>query len=362
MFIALIAVSAITPSLLILWFFHARDVYREPARVLWATFGLGVLTIPAVLLAVWPVVAFSGLDRISNPYAAGLADAFITAAIPEELFKFSVLYLYAQRHREFDEPMDGVVYGVAAALGFATLENILYVSSGGVGVAVMRAVTAVPCHAFAGAIMGYYVGQAKFRPQERGKLLAIALAAPIILHGLYDFPLLTLKNMGEREPPVSPGAAITGALIATWLVTLIVEAVWALRGASKLRREQLAVERGHQLAAAQAAGQPPPPDKAPSKVKGWLMVVVGFVFAAGGGLITLGLTLGLALADNEKEDIAPLVGVLVVLGIGPLVVGGLLFGFGIRTLNRRFAHDRAVALAPATQLQAAQRGPLPGWS
>ena len=347
MFFALMAVSAVTPSLLILWFFHARDVYPEPARVLWATFGLGVLTIPAVLLTVWPVVAVTGLDHIANPYLGGFANAFIEAAIPEELFKFLVLYLYASRHREFDEPMDGVVYGVAVALGFATLENVLYISGGGMGVAILRALTAVPGHAFAGAIMGYYVGQAKFRPQQRGKLLTLALAVPIVLHGLYDFPLLTLKTMGEREPPISPGTGIVAALLITWLLALTVEAVWALRGASRLRREQLALERGRALAAAVAGGQPPPPPKPSSKVKGWLMVVPGFLFAGAGGLVVLGVSLGLGLAETKREELAPLIAVLVVVGVLPLALGALLFFFGIRTLNRRFYYDRALAHAQA---------------
>ena len=197
MLFALTAVSAVVPSLLLIWFFHARDVFREPPRVLWTTFGLGVLTIPGVLLTVWPLMALTGLDELREPYVGGLLDAFTSAAIPEELFKFAVLYLYCLRHREFDEPMDGIVYGATASLGFATLENVLYVSEGGLGVALLRAFTAVPMHAFTGAIMGYFVGQAKFRPQQRSKLICASLGFPILLHGLYDFPLMTLTRMDE---------------------------------------------------------------------------------------------------------------------------------------------------------------------
>ncbi|MEW5725188.1 MAG: PrsW family glutamic-type intramembrane protease, partial [Thermodesulfobacteriota bacterium] len=174
-FLALQA-SAVVPSLLLLWYFHSRDVYPEPARVVWATFGLGVLSTIPVLLADLPlgaaVEALGGL----NPYAEGLSHSLFLAAIPEEFFKYLVLVLYAARHKEFNEPMDGVVYGVSASLGFATLENILYVSQGGLGVAVMRAVTAVPSHALMGAIMGYYVGRARFAPLGRRALTFKALA------------------------------------------------------------------------------------------------------------------------------------------------------------------------------------------
>ena len=81
------------------------------------------------------------------------------AAIPEEFVKLAILVGYNMRHHAFDEPMDGIVYGVVASLGFATLENMLFVFEGGISVAVSRAFTAVPLHAFVGAIMGYYVGR-----------------------------------------------------------------------------------------------------------------------------------------------------------------------------------------------------------
>lgn len=253
--IPFLAVSAVVPSLLLMWFFHARDVFREPPKVLWTTFFLGVLTIPGVLLVVLPFESLVGLDQIREPYTQGFSTAFLHAAVPEECFKFLVVYLYARRNPAFDEPADGVVYGVAASLGFATLENVLYVFGGGVGTAVMRAFTAVPAHAFFGAIMGYFVGQAHFRPQERGKLLAGALFWPILMHGLYDAPLLTLQAMGEATSAVAP-------LLLGFLVVFVWTAVWALRLAGRLRKEQLALLAQLQaqgLAPAMAGGTPAPP-------------------------------------------------------------------------------------------------------
>lgn len=253
--IPFLAVSAVVPSLLLMWFFHARDVFREPPKVLWTTFFLGVLTIPGVLLVVLPFESVVGLDQIREPYTQGFSTAFLHAAVPEECFKFLVVYLYARRHPAFDEPADGVVYGVAASLGFATLENVLYVFGGGMGTAVMRAFTAVPAHAFFGAIMGYFVGQAHFRPQERGKLLAGALFWPILMHGLYDAPLLTLQAMGEATSAVAP-------LLLGFLAVFVWTAVWALRLAGRLRKEQLALLAQMQaqgFAPAMAGGIPAPP-------------------------------------------------------------------------------------------------------
>lgn len=131
MIYAFTAVSAVVPSMLLLWFFHSRDTFREPGRVVWATFGFGVLAIIPVLVVAAPFAIALDAAHLPYPLVVGLVSAFITAGFPEELFKYSVLVLYAGRHQEFDEPMDGIVYGVAASLGFATLENILYTAQGG---------------------------------------------------------------------------------------------------------------------------------------------------------------------------------------------------------------------------------------
>ena len=131
MLIAFTAASAIVPSILLVSFFKNRDVHPEPSRVLWITFWLGVLsTIPTVLVALPLALVLEG--ALDNLVAVGVADAFLCAALPEELFKLGVVYVYVRKHEAFDEPMDGIVYGVVASLGFATLENILYTIEGGV--------------------------------------------------------------------------------------------------------------------------------------------------------------------------------------------------------------------------------------
>jgi RsiW-degrading membrane proteinase PrsW (M82 family) len=110
----------------------------------------------------------------------------VLAAIPEECFKFLVLRGYSSRRPSFDEPMDGVVYGAAASLGFATFENIIYVHAGGFWTALVRAFSAVPAHACDGALMGYCVGQARFNP-ERKRASWLGLFVAIIFHGFYDY-------------------------------------------------------------------------------------------------------------------------------------------------------------------------------
>ncbi len=179
--------AAIVPALVILWYFHSRDAFPEPAGLLWATFGLGVLSlIPAVLAALALPLVY---PLPENPWFQAFYLAFGQAAIPEEIAKFAVLFFFCFRHSEFDEPMDGLVYGAAVLLGFAALENILYVSDGGLGVALVRAFTSVPTHALLGALMGYFLALSRFEPDRQRLFFTLALVVPMVLHGLYNYPL-----------------------------------------------------------------------------------------------------------------------------------------------------------------------------
>lgn len=347
MILALVA-AAIVPGLMLLWFFHAADVHSEPPRVLWACFGLGVLTIPLVLLLVWPIAAFSGIESVHNPYLKGALDAFFEAAIPEELCKFAVLMGFAYPHKEFDEPMDGVVYGAAASLGFATLENVLYVGQGGVGVAILRAITAVPGHAMGGVIMGYFVGRAKFAPKQRSRLLLAAIFWPTLLHGLYDAPLLIMKAFDDLEiERTGSDQAYAALLIVFWLVAFGTEVVWGLRLASRLRQEQLTaiVQQGQQpygMVSPHATPRPaamarPLTDVRPTHTKGWLQIVAGVLLGGAGGLLSLGFGVVLVTGAVEKGETGVFVILLTVVGLIPLCVGVLSFALGIKNLNVRAA-------------------------
>ena len=188
---------ALLPALLLLRYFVSKDRFPEPKRVVLITFGLGCATIlpmiPVALGLLWLLP-----EGLPAPLAGALV-AFVVAAIPEEGFKWLVMHRYCLRHSAFDEPMDGIVYGVAAGLGFAALENVLYVANGGVAVAVARGLTAVPIHAALGVIMGEYFGRARFAEgAERRRLLWRAWLVPMALHGLYDLPLMTMhRGLGQ---------------------------------------------------------------------------------------------------------------------------------------------------------------------
>lgn len=314
-----LAVSAVTPSLLLMWFFHRRDAFPEPARVLWTTFALGVAIMVPVLLVEFPM---AWLAAALGPVAvSSFATAFFAAAIPEEVFKFVVLWFYASRHPEFDEPMDGVVYGVAASLGFATLENVLYVSSEGFGVAVSRAILAVPAHALLGAVMGYFVGRARSSERRlRRGLLIRALGWPILLHGLYNYPLIAADALAD-----TPHAGLSLALVPTAPAIVILLWRWTLRLVRRLRAEQDADTVAPVHAVPQTAG---------GRRLAWVLVVGGGGLASFGGLVTLGL-LAAMLGGVEDAETGDLVVGWVVLGLPPLTGGVLAFFRGIVALNRR---------------------------
>ena len=237
MTIVLTALSAIIPSLLLLWYFYERDLNPEPRAVLIKTFLLGILIVVPVIIFCLPLRVFS--SQLDHPILAGLYSALLCAAVPEEFFKFLVVTRYSARNPAFDEPMDGVVYGATASLGFATLENILYVAHGGWIVAVARAFTAVPCHACLGAIMGYYVGQARFNTRQKVSGRTGLLVA-VILHGLYDFPLLVLPRLGRYAHAKS---ALLLGMLALFLAVFAFKVIWTLRIVRRLRREQVQVSK-----------------------------------------------------------------------------------------------------------------------
>ena len=184
--------SAAVPGLILMWYLHSRPDYPQPRSTLWATFGFGVLIIIPVIILSFPasiVLSVVG-DQTGSIPAVLLIQAFLTAAILQESFKYFVLSAFSCQRKRLAEPFDGVVYGVVVSLGVATLECIAYVNEGDVIGAFMRALTSVPVHCALGAIMGYYVAQNAFNRTRRSRHILLAWVVPVVLHGLYDYPLL----------------------------------------------------------------------------------------------------------------------------------------------------------------------------
>ncbi|KKR26375.1 MAG: hypothetical protein UT55_C0009G0007 [Candidatus Peregrinibacteria bacterium GW2011_GWE2_39_6] len=179
---------AIAPSFALGIFFYIKDKYeKEPLKLLLKTFILGTLTIVPAAILEGILFSLFGLDlyQINNLPTLFLSMIFFVALI-EEVVKFSVVRFYIWNKKDFNEPYDGIIYTVMASLGFATFENILYVFSSGATVGLLRAFLTVPVHALTAAIMGYYIGLAKYpRVPGKNQYLIKGLMVAILFHGTF---------------------------------------------------------------------------------------------------------------------------------------------------------------------------------
>jgi RsiW-degrading membrane proteinase PrsW (M82 family) len=177
---------ATLPGLLIAIYIYYKDIHdKEPHKYLIWCFIFGALsTIPAIFLERWGMSL--GYD-VSADIVTTMIFAFVVVAGSEELVKYVFLRGYIFPKKEFDEPLDGIVYAVMIGMGFATTENIMYATSYGLQTTIIRAFTAVPAHAAFAVIMGYYVGLAKFTDRGRIRFLLQGFIGAVALHGAYDF-------------------------------------------------------------------------------------------------------------------------------------------------------------------------------
>ena len=188
---------AVAPAVALVIYFYLRDRYEpEPRGHVLAAFLYGPLVlVPALWVGVRVKGAVSPEWLVLSGMAGRLYEDFLVAAAVEEGLKWLLFMVTIARWREFDEPMDGLVYGATMALGLAAVENLYYVLDcyrhAGCPVwrhALLRGVFSVPAHALFGASMGYFVGRAKFvvHRWRLSYLIPASLAVPWVFHGVYD--------------------------------------------------------------------------------------------------------------------------------------------------------------------------------
>ncbi len=208
---------AVIPSVLLCIYVYKMDsVEKEPTSMLFTLFFCGVLiTIPAAYVEK-TLIEFTGLT--SQDYLGSFLLSFLIIALVEEGYKYLILWIGTWKSKAFDHKYDAIVYAVFISLGFATLENILYVYdnmnkavevAGGIiqnsqdnalRVAILRALISVPAHAFYAVASGYFLGHAKqySHHNRRGKVILfvfLSIFVPILLHGTFDFLLLLDNNI-----------------------------------------------------------------------------------------------------------------------------------------------------------------------
>src|SRR6476660_2182118 len=210
-----IGVAAIAPALLVLWLVIAADERPgSPGRV-WLAFILGAASISLLGIARAPFAAILAVP--GNPWMTqGLRSVFGVAA-PEEIVKVMVIVAVSSRRRASADPMDTVVYGAAAGLGFAAYENLAYLVQHAEmwrALAALRSVLTVPFHGALGVIAGAYLAIARsgtalgahrlHRDWARISSYILLVAGPVALHAGFDFPLLML----QKDPGFEPNARL----------------------------------------------------------------------------------------------------------------------------------------------------------
>ncbi|MCI0487843.1 MAG: PrsW family glutamic-type intramembrane protease [Blastocatellia bacterium] len=218
---------SIIPCLIWLAFFYFQDWYdKEPVRKVALTFLFGALaTIPAFILnTIGGSIILLIFGTLLGEEAGNAAMFFIVVGPVEEGVKFLAVYIYAYHQPEFDEPADGVVYSAAAALGFAAIENILYLTQAGLPVILLRAPLSNPGHAFFAAFWGLAMSRAKGAsnlPWRKARWLIGGWLVASFMHGLFD-TLLSLSG-------------VLGGLVVALLVLLLMGAMFVFVEVSIIR-------------------------------------------------------------------------------------------------------------------------------
>ena len=187
-----LVIIAVIPGLALALGLYLTDRYdREPVRLLIKLFAFGFLSAIPTLF----VERFLGRLNFFPPLLSAAWTAFVVAGFTEEFFKRAVVMRVVYHHNAFNEKLDGIIYCAFSSLGFATIENIMYVVTGydaNPYIGLYRGLLSVPAHMLFAVTMGYYLSLARFSPdkQSEDKYLKLSLITPILYHGVFNFILM----------------------------------------------------------------------------------------------------------------------------------------------------------------------------
>ena len=221
-------IFGVLPSIIWLLFYLKKDVHPESNKMVLRVFFLGILVaIPAVFLEIG---VFKTFDEFNfPPLLLTILNTFIGVALVEELLKYLVVRNQVLSHKEYDEPIDAMLYMIIAALGFAALENILILFQIGPGflwgrtleISVFRFLGATVLHALTSGTIGYFLALSFFDKKKGLKFIALGLLIAVVLHGFYNF--FIMKGEGNLKVFVP-------------LVILIGLAIFVALGIKKLQK------------------------------------------------------------------------------------------------------------------------------
>jgi RsiW-degrading membrane proteinase PrsW (M82 family) len=303
--------AAVAPALLILWLVIAADERPGPPLKVWTAFVLGAASISLLGVARAPFTAL--LTAPGNPWVGQAVHSVFGVALPEEAVKILVIVAVSARRRPFADPMDTVIYGAAAGLGFAAYENLAYLVQHMEmwrSLAALRSVLTVPFHGALGIIAGAYLAIARsgtalgahrhHRDWARISSRILILLGPLALHTGFDFPLLMLQKNPDIDPTTRLVLGTASVLIGFSSIAFAVRLVRRV-GHHHAPRTEVARDRLSQLR------------------RMWALLVVG------GGSGFIGLTFVLTSLHhwlvNPDRNVAL---VLVPIGLTSILVGSAL--------------------------------------
>jgi len=190
---------SLLPVILIGLFIYFKDKEKEPKKLLFGLFvsGIGSIILTLILTLIVGIIFPITIEERTNLNLIELIiNVFVGVALIEEFSKWIFAYTIGYNHKEYDHIYDMIVYATYVSLGFAALENIIYVLQGGISVGILRALSAVPGHACYGVFMGYFLSLAKIADKNGNKKLSnknkiLSILVPTILHGIYDYCLFS---------------------------------------------------------------------------------------------------------------------------------------------------------------------------
>jgi len=187
--------AGLLPAILLVLYVRYRDRQQpEPwSKIIKGVFyGILSIVVTIIINQIWsPFPYIMGLGWLYDiPIVRGIFTSFYNAAIPEETAKLFMLWLLLRKNQEFNQNIDGIVYAVCVAMGFAGLENVMYIFNAEEdpwqAIAITRCLFAVPGHYIFGVLMGFFYSIVHFRPNKFGKYKNMIWIAPIFAHGVYD--------------------------------------------------------------------------------------------------------------------------------------------------------------------------------
>lgn len=186
----ILVAAAVLPVILLCYYIYAKDVNKEPIKLLAKMFFLGCISVVPILFVELFLENYFSTDGV-NDFLIVFFYTFIGVAFVEELFKWIIVKFIGHNNKEFDELYDIIVYSVFVSLGFACIENIFYVIQNDLKIALLRALLSVPGHTCFAVIMGYFFSKAKINKMndDYSKCalnMILSLLMPALIHTMYD--------------------------------------------------------------------------------------------------------------------------------------------------------------------------------